>query len=68
MAEVKIRFRQVVYPSAPGRDYGRYDEYQVVEKRKILSRHDLYSQAVKWCADNGHQVVASPASDTEAGR
>lgn len=48
---LKIRFRQVISRGNQyGQQYGRYDEYQVVQGNKILSRHDTKSQAIEWCA------------------
>lgn len=60
--KVKIRFRKVVQQSGPGRDYGRFDEYQVVDGRVILSRHDLESQAIEWCEKRGYgyEIVRNP--------
>lgn len=58
---VKIRFRQVIQRGNQyGQQYGRYDEYQVVQGRKILSRHDLESHAIKWCDERGYQIVSKP--------
>jgi hypothetical protein len=45
---VKIRVRGVVY-SKPS--YGRFTEYQVVQGRTILSRHELRKYATKWCEE-----------------
>jgi hypothetical protein len=47
---VKIRMRSVICRKPT---YGRFDEYQVVTCRKILSRHDLRSQAERWCEKRG---------------
>jgi len=54
---VKIRFRQVITHRPT---YGRFDEYQVVQSRKVLSRHDLREQAEKWINDNGYKLDPRP--------
>ena len=58
--KVKIRFRQIMYQKPT---YGRFDEYQVVEGRKILSRHDLEWHAVEWCEKNGCEIISKPSKD-----
>lgn len=65
MAEVKIRYREVMQQAGPGREYGRFPEYQVVQGRKILSRHDLREQAERWCEKNGHTLSSThqPAAE-----
>lgn len=50
---LKIRFRQIISRG----NHGRYDEYQVVQGNKILSRHDTKSQAIEWCA--AHKLALS---------
>ena len=54
MADVKIRYREVI-ATAP--TYGRFGEYQVVLNRKIIFRADTKKQAERWTVDHGHTVT-----------
>lgn len=60
MGKVKIRYREVIVQRP---HYGRFPEHQVVLGRKILSRHDLRSQAEKWAESNGYEIE-NPFSPT----
>jgi hypothetical protein len=58
MAKVKIRFRQVISRGNQyGQQYGRYDEYQVAEGRKVIFRGDTLDQAKEWVCENGHEII-----------
>lgn len=56
--KVKIRYREVI--TRMTHSYGRFGEYQVVEGRTILSRHDLEWQAIRWCEKRGYEIVRNP--------
>lgn len=58
MAEVKIRYREVIIRHP---NYGRFPEHQVVLSRKILMRADTEDQAKRWATENGHTVKSHAA-------
>lgn len=50
MLKIRIQNRRQASPPAGMR--AEWTEYQVMEGRKILSRHDFQEQAVKWIEKN----------------
>lgn len=51
---VKIRYREIIVQRPC---YGRFPEWQVVQGRKILSRHDLQTQAIRWCQKREYTIA-----------
>jgi len=62
MSDYVIRFRRLRNASPKRGMKSAWDEWQVVDGRRVVSRHDTEKQAEEWAANNPKANLGKPGA------